>query len=137
MASPYIKGFCSKTQHLGVSVHSQQITQVQTSQAVTHPLLLRQSLGVTPGSQLQITGTPWRETATTRKPLLSSHCLRQPSRALRRCQEEYFSYPIQASAVELEIKRMPCATGQCAFSPVVSHADFKRWISSELNQDYF
>lgn len=42
---------------------------------------------LTTGSQLQITGTPCRE-ATTRKPLLSSHCLRQPSRALRRCQEE-------------------------------------------------
>lgn len=48
--------------------------------------------------------------------------------------------PIQASAVELpplEIKRMPCDTVQCACSSAVSHADFKRCTSSELNQDYF
>lgn len=69
-------------------MQSQQISQGQTSLAATHPLLFRQPLGVTHGSQLQIAGTTHREEATTRKPLLSSHGLRQPSRAVSRCQEE-------------------------------------------------
>lgn len=76
---------------------------------------------------------PWPETAFQNLPEQSGG-VRSKTGTLS------FSYPIQAAAVELsplEINRMPGDTGQCACSPVVSDADFKRQISSELKQDYF
>lgn len=82
---------------------------------------------------------PWREEATTRKPLLSSHVLRQPSRAVRRCQDENWDFILQLpnSGFTSGNEKNSCDPGQRACSPLVSDAGFKRWISSVLNQDYF